>query len=157
MRLILETWRVYLWKESSLIHGHHDHGLPHVRLQALNWTNTDLLSVQLIGTNTSEVWIIIQILATKFQEKALAKCQSFCSGPTLIICKLQTILKRSRQLFLKNVVWVTYCCFEIIPDNKVHGANMGPIWGRQDPDGPHVGRMNFAIWDYYPKDILIHV
>ena len=24
---------------------------------------------------------------------------------------------------------------------------MGPIWGRQDPGGPHVGPMNFAIWD----------
>ena len=23
---------------------------------------------------------------------------------------------------------------------------MGPIWGRQDPSGPHVGPMNFAIW-----------
>ena len=23
---------------------------------------------------------------------------------------------------------------------------MGPIWGQQDPDGPHVGPMNFAIW-----------
>ena len=33
-----------------------------------------------------------------------------------------------------------------LPDNKVHGANMGPIWGRQDPDGPHVGPMNPAIW-----------
>ena len=32
-------------------------------------------------------------------------------------------------------------------DSKVHGANMGPIWGRQDPGGPHVGPMNFAIWD----------
>ena len=31
-------------------------------------------------------------------------------------------------------------------DSKVHGANMDPIWGRQDPDGPHVGPMNFAIW-----------
>ena len=31
-------------------------------------------------------------------------------------------------------------------DSKVHEANMGPIWGRQDPDGPHVGPMNFAIW-----------
>ena len=35
---------------------------------------------------------------------------------------------------------------EAHPDNKVHGVNMGPIWGRQDPDGPHVGPMNFAIW-----------
>ena len=24
---------------------------------------------------------------------------------------------------------------------------MGLIWGRQDPVGPHVGPMNFAIWD----------
>ena len=32
------------------------------------------------------------------------------------------------------------------PDSKVHGANMGPTWGRQDPDGPHVGHMNLAIW-----------
>ena len=24
---------------------------------------------------------------------------------------------------------------------------MGPIWGRQDPGGPHVGPMNFAIWE----------
>ena len=36
----------------------------------------------------------------------------------------------------------------MIPDSKVHGANMGPIWGRQDPLGPHAGPMNFAIWDY---------
>ena len=33
------------------------------------------------------------------------------------------------------------------PDSKVHGANMGSIWGRQDPGGPHVGPMNFAIWE----------
>ena len=34
-----------------------------------------------------------------------------------------------------------------IPDSKVHGANMGPIWARQDSGGPHVGPINFAIWD----------
>ena len=32
------------------------------------------------------------------------------------------------------------------PDSKVHGADMGPIWGRQDPGGHHIGPMNFAIW-----------
>ena len=37
---------------------------------------------------------------------------------------------------------------EHTPDSKVHGANMGPVWGRQDPGGPHVGPMNLAIWDY---------
>ena len=24
---------------------------------------------------------------------------------------------------------------------------MGPIWGRQDPDEPYIGPMNFAIWE----------
>ena len=33
-------------------------------------------------------------------------------------------------------------------DSKVHGANMGPILGRQDPGGPHVGPLNLAIWVY---------
>ena len=36
--------------------------------------------------------------------------------------------------------------YRIYPDSKFHGANMGPIWGRQDPGGPHVGPMNFAVW-----------
>ena len=52
-----------------------------------------------------------------------------------------------------------------IPDSKVHGANMGPIWGRHDPGGPHVGSMNFAIWNvawytcdmYHSKNVLIWI
>ena len=32
-------------------------------------------------------------------------------------------------------------------DSKVHGADMEPIWGRQDPGGSHVGPVNFAIWE----------
>ena len=39
------------------------------------------------------------------------------------------------------------CKIDINPDSKVHGAYMVPIWGRQDPGGPHVGPMNFAIWE----------
>ena len=35
----------------------------------------------------------------------------------------------------------------LLPDSKVHEANMGPIWGRQDPGGPHVGPRNFATRD----------
>ena len=37
-------------------------------------------------------------------------------------------------------------CVYICPDSKVHEANMGPIWGRQDPGRPHIGPMKFAIW-----------
>ena len=35
------------------------------------------------------------------------------------------------------------------PERKVHGGNMGPIWDRQDPGGPHVGPMNFTIWELW--------
>ena len=38
--------------------------------------------------------------------------------------------------------------WQAIPDSEVHGANMGPTWGQQDPGGPHVSPMNFAICDY---------
>ena len=53
----------------------------------------------------------------------------------------------------KATVKPAYLCSHLhdalatIPDNKVHGTNMGPIWGREDPGGSHVGPMNFAIWD----------
>ena len=29
---------------------------------------------------------------------------------------------------------------------RTYRANMEPIWGRQDPGGPHVGPMNLALW-----------
>ena len=39
------------------------------------------------------------------------------------------------------------------PDSKVYGANMGPIWGRQDPGGPHVGSMNLVICPWAHQQI----
>ena len=41
---------------------------------------------------------------------------------------------------------VCHCLLHNFSDSKVHGANIGPIWARQDPCGPHVGPMNLAIW-----------
>ena len=40
-----------------------------------------------------------------------------------------------------------YIDIDDMSDSKVHGANMEPIWGRQDPVGPYVSPVNFAIWD----------
>ena len=34
---------------------------------------------------------------------------------------------------------------EKYPDSKVHGTNMGPVWGRQVPGGPHVGPWNWYL------------
>ena len=52
--------------------------------------------------------------------------------------------------------WFQTSCRESNSDSKVHGASMGPIWGRQDPGGPHVGPMNFVIWEYVCV-YLVHV
>ena len=41
------------------------------------------------------------------------------------------------------------------PDSKVHGANTGSTWGRQDPGGPCVGHMNLAVWNIF-KCILLN-
>ena len=32
---------------------------------------------------------------------------------------------------------------------------MGPIWGRQDRGGPHVGPMNFAIWAIFKLILMV--
>ena len=54
------------------------------------------------------------------------------------------LLVADNQLF--SWLTVNFCNATIPPpDSKVHGANMGPIWGRQDPVGPHVGPMNLVI------------
>ena len=81
--------------------------------------------------------------------------------PTFAIRDLDIIYEFSDSLFFishcyfplcthlpTKLVWVevTQQHIQTVPDNKVHGANMGPIWGRQDPGGPHIGPMNFAIW-----------
>ena len=46
---------------------------------------------------------------------------------------------------------------QTIPYSKVNGANIGLIWGRQDPDGPHVGPINFAIWDHHQAKYEVFV
>ena len=66
----------------------------------------------------------------------------------------QLLIPQVRQCQISKladgVQQVTYTCACHLhrknPDSKVHGTNMGPIWGRQDPGGPHVCQMNFAIW-----------
>ena len=54
--------------------------------------------------------------------------------------------KKPECLLSGSLTWTVWTCVASYPDSKVHGANMGPIWGRQDPGGPHVGPMNFVIW-----------
>ena len=61
------------------------------------------------------------------RKKKKKKRRKYVSFPAAIICQ----------------IWYLS---ETYPDSKVHGANMGSTWGRQDPGGPHVGPMNLVIW-----------
>ena len=44
-----------------------------------------------------------------------------------------------------------------IPDSKVHGANMGPTWGWQDPCGPYVGPAKIVIWDVSENRVILWI
>ena len=64
-----------------------------------------------------------------------------------ILLSLCALLATKMSLLQMNLPGTETGIFlENYPDSKVPGANMGPIWGLQDPGGPHVGPMNFAIW-----------
>ena len=52
-------------------------------------------------------------------------------------------IRRFPLTFICLIYWVRTWMYPAI---KVYGANMGPVWARQDPGGPHVGPVNFAIW-----------
>ena len=48
-------------------------------------------------------------------------------------------------LYLHTCIKRNTNCFSMHPDNKGHGANMGPTWVLSAPGGPHVGPMILAI------------
>ena len=68
----------------------------------------------------------------------LSKINDICSTSFVLFYSLIVYWPCS-YITVNNNRWIIY------PDSKVHGANMGPIWGRQDPGGPRVCPVNFAI------------
>ena len=61
------------------------------------------------------------------------------------VCKIVTQIGNG-DLFRDVGCIIATLWAECYPDSKAYGAKMRPICGRQDPGGPHVGPMNFAIW-----------
>ena len=43
---------------------------------------------------------------------------------------------------------------QVYPDNKVHGANMGPTWVLPAPDGPHISPMNRVLRVANKSDLI---
>ena len=58
--------------------------------------------------------------------------------------QVHLIRKKEDYVCVYIYIYIYICMWNMTmqstyPDSKVHGANMGLIWGRQDPAGPHVG------------------
>ena len=79
----------------------------------------------------------------QFTELLLCEFNIYPTSRTLNLLQLSMLKEQVtgyREYSPSISICITY------PDSKVHGANMGPIWGRHGPGEPHVGPMNFAIW-----------
>ena len=63
------------------------------------------------------------------------------------ISQVVNLFHTEATLFGQNLVNSMAALASLVsnPDSKVHGTNMGPIWGWQDSGGPYVGPMNFVI------------
>ena len=68
----------------------------------------------------------------------------FTSCPLLIVWS-QIVLHFAQ--YHCTLFFYSLDAFFAIPDSKLHGAYMGPIWVLSARDGPHVGPMNLAIRD----------
>ena len=89
-------------------------------------------------------------------------CAAYFEAPLVCLCILDHVctlkwcgwmkflLMYSKNFSILHSRYYSYWWW-VYPDSRVHGANMGPIWGRQDPGGPHIGPMNLAIWVVLPE------
>ena len=125
----------------------------------LSWLKSSLKS------KTVVIQVYYQSLALSHQCLFyLSDCYAVC----IMILKLTTLLQ---DLSVCHIGLITKCLVSLkynwssskhgtllhsVPDNKIHGANMGPIWGRQDRGGPHVGPVNLAIWGALKKTSTVY-
>ena len=147
-----------------------DNGFSPGQRQAIIWTNAGILLIEPLPTNLSK--ISIKIHTFSFKEIHL-KMSSAKWRPYLLCLNVLKALSYELIKPLWHGPRWPFCLPDIMvntdvylawsetrghssaklvrghrsPDSKVHGANMGPFWGRQDPGGPHVGPMNFDIWE----------
>ena len=56
-----------------------------------------------------------------------------------------TVFGRTKAGWQRWVVSIVGNVRSFHVNSNIHGANMGPTWGRKDPGGPHVGLLNLAI------------
>ena len=124
--LISYNLEMQLWKSFYYLCCHHINSLPHGIMSFL--INSKSKSHKAINTLSPEK------MADIFTQNSHAHFHYFFCH------QAAWVLGKSDHLVCLARIYYNH------PDSKIHGANMGPIWGRQDPFGPHVGPTNLAIW-----------
>ena len=112
-------------------------------------------------------WNLNQITKLFIHENAFEnvvwKMAAILSGPQCVNPPGADVMTRTKTKhnIPVSISYGMYCICEsqlilwVDPESKVHGASMGPIWVQQDPGGPHVGPMNFAILVSLPSSWLL--
>ena len=94
-------------------------------------------------------WIYVDSLWCPWSHKSIVTISFVMRWQCNMCCKVYNAVYYftprgfSKDSWVKNDCWLQHD-----PDRNVHGANMGPISGRQYPGGSHFSPMNFAIWRY---------
>ena len=97
-------------------------------------------------------WVILRTRC--WQSCVAALCETTDKSVRNALGKIIVIYWTCQDISTVSGPWFGVAS-QTFPDSKVHGANMGPIWGWQDPGGPHVGPMNFAIWVFLQFEIFV--
>ena len=91
----------------------------------------------------SRRWDLAPDLTQPFAEYIVDTSVSHTTVPVLVF--------KLRSTWVNKLIYSIICLHElnrdqtIFPDNKVHGANMGPTGVLSAPDGPHVVPRNLAL------------
>ena len=86
-----------------------------------------MLGLKLFYVSKRGPWLLVVRYIGRWVRKRRASFILLCSTVVIFM-----------DVSVKGVRW-------LLPDNKIHGANIGPTWVLSAPDGPHVGPMNLAI------------
>ena len=97
-------------------------------------------------------------VGAEFKFKLFGITQPYPYGGTVYWWRIQVAYSSTNPC-------IRSCCHKIctrlsyaFPDRKVHGTNMGPIWGRQDPGGPMLAPWTLlsgalSLWSYHQLKI----
>ena len=139
-------------------------------LKSFNWYPSSLqqrsyIAVKMFYSLICVIWVVALSVLPWASKTAFSASSSRFDHLTISVSNCVSC--RSWALLARTFLHKTYqfvpptvlcepkrplCCFwrnmqvTKTPESKVHGANMGPTWGRQDPGGSHVGLIKIAIW-----------